>query len=425
MEDLVLPPGVEVRGKSIRIAFMYEGVRCRERIDGVAKINKNSVRYASNKREAILVEIKENRFDYRNHFPNSPNALRFSGASADDINRTVSEGIEMWLTIKEEVCADETMVGYKSKAAHVKDYFRDRKMRSIKANDITNFRKHLRETVGLGTKTINDVFTPLRQAFLLAKREGVIQNNPTESVPNVKPAKEDDESEADPFTKKELAKLEELRAKGYSRPQLINMHLFTCWTGLRLSEALALAWEDIDLNNYSIKITRAMVGNKYKSPKEKASIREFELLQPAIDILKDQRKYTYMQSLTTIERKAYNNVDTVEEELRFVFKNDRPECKDGILRKKAVDSGYRQLLRTAKIRHRGANQCRHTFASSLITRYVPCSFIYPIMGHSSEEMMKKHYAKIIPEDRPNVAKIISGIAGFEYKHECAEVHKKG
>jgi hypothetical protein len=47
------------------------------------------------------------------------------------------------------------------------------------------------------------------------------------------------------------------------------------------------------------------------------------------------------------------------------------------------------------------------------------------MGHSSEEMMKKHYAKIIPEDRPNVAKIISEIADFYYgEDESLEVPKR-
>lgn len=125
-----------------------------------------------------------------------------------------------------------------------------------------------------------------------------------------------------------------------------------------------------------------------------------------------------------ITRKAYNNIDTVDESVSFVFKNDRPECKDGILKKKSVDNGYRALLRKAKIRHRGANQCRHTFASTLLTKFVPTSFIYPIMGHTSEDMMRKHYAKIIPEDRPNVARLISNIAGLDYEGKCIRVPKE-
>lgn len=421
MSDLITPKGVEIRGETIRISFMIDGVRYREKIAGVVAINKNSIKYAANKRQVILNEIKENRFDYRLHFPDSPNALKFIGASSLDINRTVSRGVEMWLDVKSETIADETYNGYKAKAEHVKEYFKERRIRSIKLNDVTLFRRHLREIVGLSTKTINDVFTPLRQVFAQAKRDGIIQLDPLESVKNIKPNDENEESTADPFTLKELARISELKEKGYSSPQLINMFLFTCWTGLRLSEALALAWEDIDLIEYKIKIKRAMVGNKFKSPKEKASYREFELLQPAIDILKDQRRFTYMQAPVEINRKAYNNVDFVQEQLRPVFKNERPECEDGILRKKAVQDRYKDILRKAKIRHRGANQCRHTFASMLLTRFVPTSIIYPIMGHSSEDMLKKHYAKLIPEDRPNVAKIISDIAGFEYKPECKAV----
>ncbi|KZX78796.1 hypothetical protein A3715_32875 [Oleiphilus sp. HI0009] len=48
---------------------------------------------------------------------------------------------------------------------------------------------------------------------------------------------------------------------------------------------------------------------------------------------------------------------------------------------------------------------------------VPIDLVAVIMGHTNSETTKKHYAKIVPEDRPNVAIIISGIAGFEYKQE--------
>lgn len=423
-EGLIIPEGVEVRGSSVRIAFRYEGVTCKETIRDIRKIDNKSLRYAANKRESILIEIHENRFDYRAHFPNSKKALQFSGASANDINRTVSQGVDMWLEIKAELCADETMVGYKKKSQHVKDYFQSRRMRTIKTNDVIRFREHLRVVVGLGTKTINDVFTPLRQAFLQAKRDQIITSNPLELIPNIKPSDESSDSSADPYTAKEMARIEKLNLEGYYRPQIIKMFLFTCWTGLRLSEALAIAWEDVDQDTWRVKIRRAMVSNKFKSPKEKASIREFELLQPAIDILIEMRAYTYMQRAIEIERKAFNNVDVIREKIRPIFRNERPECEDGLLRKRSLSEAYATLLRMARVRHRGANQCRHTFASMLITRHVPLSFIFPVMGHRNEEMLRKVYGKIIPEDRPNVARIISGIAGFDYKPECLTVLKE-
>lgn len=412
MSELTLPSGVRIRGDKLYIDFYYEGKRCRELIEGVAKLDAKAVRYAKNKRDSIKVEIAENRFNYRAHFPNSKKALEFAGALATDINRTVRDGVQMWLDVKEETSSDETMVGYRSKAKHVTDHFKDTPMRNIKTNDLVNFRKALRKKKKLGTKTINDVFTPLRGAFRLAKNEGVIQINPLEDLQNIK-ASEEDDVEADPYSESELARVVELK-KDYPRQQFINMFIFTCWTGLRLSEALALAWEDVDLVKWQIRVRRARVGANYKAPKEIVSIRDIDLLQPAIDILKEQRALTYMREAVPINRKAINNVDVIAEKVRFVFMNDHPSCLDGLMKKKAVSDAYADILRKAKIRHRGANQCRHTFASMLMTRLVPLSLIYPIMGHASEEMLKKHYAKIIPEDRPNVAKIISEIAQLEY-----------
>lgn len=75
-----MPTGVEMNGKQLRIVFMLHGQRCREPLPGIAAINKASIAYADNKRRTILTEIKEGRFDYAAHFPDSPRATMFSGA---------------------------------------------------------------------------------------------------------------------------------------------------------------------------------------------------------------------------------------------------------------------------------------------------------------------------------------------------------
>lgn len=66
-----LPKGVDINGNLLRIAIMYEGERRREPLRNIAKINKAAIAYADNKRRTVLAEIKENRFDYAAHFPES------------------------------------------------------------------------------------------------------------------------------------------------------------------------------------------------------------------------------------------------------------------------------------------------------------------------------------------------------------------
>ena len=74
-----MPTGVELNGKQLCICFMLHGQRCREPLEGVVTVNKASIAYADNKRRAVLAEIKENRFDYAAHFPNSPRAQTLRG----------------------------------------------------------------------------------------------------------------------------------------------------------------------------------------------------------------------------------------------------------------------------------------------------------------------------------------------------------
>ena len=71
-----LPRGVELNGKNLRISFMYRGERCREPVLA-SKLTKATIAYADNKRRAILAEIKEGRFEYTAHFPESPRAASF------------------------------------------------------------------------------------------------------------------------------------------------------------------------------------------------------------------------------------------------------------------------------------------------------------------------------------------------------------
>lgn len=415
-----IPKGVDIHGNSVRIIFMLEGKRMYEPLHDVVKINQNALNYAGNKRSVIVNEIKSGRFDYLSHFPSSPRALKHSGSGASDIDRTVGRGVDLWLEIAEESAASSTVEGYKSKAKHVKEYFEGRKIRSLKPVDIVRFRKFLIEVEGLKPKTVNDVFTPLRGATRLAFQEHIIREDLLERVPNLK-RDETEDSHADPFTLKQIDKVWKLKEQGYSRPQVINMFLFTCWTGLSVSEVIALSYEDIDLDRMSVKIQRAYVNGVFKAPKEASRTREFELLQPAIDIIVDQRRHTYMQKTVEVSVSNRSNSHFSKKTITPVFKNEFAEDEAGFWTKRTVHNAYTALLKSAKIRHRGPNQCRHTFASMLITKRVPLDLVASLLGHTSTKMLRKHYGTIIPEDKPNDALLISPLLGIEYKHKCAKV----
>jgi len=101
-----------------------------------------------------------------------------------------------------------------------------------------------------------------------------------------------------------------------------------------------------------------------------------------------------------------NHRDFESLQLRFVFHNSNTGAAwtgDTVFRKV-----FHRLLKQARVRVRGANQLRHTFASWLLTHAVPLEWIAPIMG-TSVPMLRKHYAKIIVADQPDFAGLITSL----------------
>lgn len=106
-------------------------------------------------------------------------------------------------------------------------------------------------------------------------------------------------------------------------------------------------------------ISRSRVNNEYKVPKTKTSVREFDLLPEAIEFLKKQMQHTYMLPPSEIEVRQRNNRTFAKESVRFVFHSsgvDRPWSGASPFGKV-----WAEILRKAKVRHRGPNQLRHTF----------------------------------------------------------------
>ena len=71
-----------------------------------------------------------------------------------------------------------------------------------------------------------------------------------------------------------------------------------------------------------------------------------------------------------------------------------------------------ERYRSYGVRHRGANQCRHTFASQLLSSYVPVEWVARQLGHADTTMVRKHYGRWIPNDTKSMAGVVSKMLGF-------------
>ncbi|MCU8036995.1 phage integrase [Shewanella oncorhynchi] len=395
-----MPRGVELHGVTVRIVFMFNGERCREPLAGHYKITKSTIKYAENKRTTILTEIAENRFDYLAHFPDSAKAAQFAGLNLQ--KRSVTDAVNQWLSVQEATKAKSTFKNYKVKAQHVTKKWGNRKLADITKSQMEIFQSELLKG-GLSPKTVNDIFTIVRGVWSEAFHDGMIKTNPLDRLRNIE--RDNLEETADPFTREELLRIENINT---IRQGDINMIMFWCWSGLSLSEIIALAWEDIDTETWTVKVQRAKVLNQYKVPKERGRIRVIELIGQAKVWLQRQLALTFMLQTTEYTVQQRDNITSKQESIRLVFLNGKsgePWYDHSVRR------WFTGILKRAKLRHRGPNQCRHTFASQLLSNYVPLEWVARQLGHSDTTMIKKHYGKWIPKDSQRMADRITEMVG--------------
>ncbi len=386
-----LPCGVDIHGRTIRIVFYYNKQKCQESLKGLP-INRTNIKYAAQRRAAILEKIATNTFDYAKEFPNSPRAKQFPA----QVPQKVGDALDRWLALKKVTCAPSTVRGYeKDIRVHLKPRWEQYGFKDIKKTDLENWLfKGLAE---LGAKTVNNLAMPLRAVMKDACLDGVIDRNPFDHLKYL----ETDVTTADPFSSQELQRL---LATPTERIQELNYIEFACFSGVSAAEGIAIAYEDIDWQARTVSIERACVMGVYKRPKKKKRQRTLKLFDQAYDALLRQKPYTFAQPPVEIDVLEFDNKTRTKELLRFVFFNSQTNQPYSDARHMAARF-WTQLLKQAGLRQRGINQCRHTFASRLLScgRY-PEKWIAEYLGHTSTAMLHKHYGRWIGEDHPNLEK---------------------
>ena len=105
-----LPTGVEIRGRYIRIWFMFRGKRCRETLKGWEITNSN-IKKAGNLRALIVHEINSGEFEYLRRFPQSSTGAKMVTTR---VIKTFGELCDIWTKIKETELTTNTMKKTKS-----------------------------------------------------------------------------------------------------------------------------------------------------------------------------------------------------------------------------------------------------------------------------------------------------------------------
>lgn len=144
--------------------------------------------------------------------------------------------------------------------------------------------------------------------------------------------------------------------------QELLMVQFMIWAGPRVSETIALAWEDVDMKQGTVTLRHTKVRGAYRVTKTRRSTRKVRLLEPARDTLRKLDAINQLKTVDTVDIVERDNKTVRKHKLHFVLLNTKsglPHVSDFVVRDRLVNAH----LKAAGVRYRGHGQCRHTYAS--------------------------------------------------------------
>lgn len=195
--------------------------------------------------------------------------------------------------------------------------------------------------------------------------------------------------------------LDEQRAflSAASGDRLSAMMVLLLGTGLRLGEAVALRWQDVDLPGRTLRVSQSasrvsIKGIKSKltvqPPKTKAGRRSIPLPQVVVTALQQWRRQQLAERL---------KMATAWKDTGLVFTTGLGT----MLEPRAISRKVAAISKKARIKHVNVHALRHTCATRLLEDGVPVRLVQEILGHTSSAITSDIYQHVLPELKQTAA----------------------
>ncbi len=266
----------------------------------------------------------------------------------------------------------------------------------------TNTRKHLRILSSILSEAVEDELIGSNPA--LGRRKG--RNRSRHKSAKAK-------RRVDPFEAHELSKLLEKcrnhmhRKRSKVVPQFRRYFPFVLTiarAGLRLGEAVALQWGDVDWQDGTILIQRSVTKGVVDVPKGGKS-RRVDMSEELKRTLREEydRQFGRVVEMDA-EAEAIRRGETLD---ALVF----PDVAGGML----DESNFRRriwkpLLAAAELRHRRIHDLRHSYASLLLGDGAELLYVSQQLGHHKASFTLDVYGHLMPRDRRGVANRLDALA---------------
>ena len=305
-------------------------------------------------------------------------AERDAGLVFDAKNLSVGEYLDRWLDTVRGTLAPNTVRRHEELARiHVKPALGKTKLSKLDPLQVQSFyRAKLDE--GLSAATVVKVHSTLSKALKQAVRWRLIPLNVCESVTPPRVART------------EIAPLDARQMKALLRTaEVTDLHalwVLLATTGLRIGEALALRWGDLDLEARTLRVNRTVFRNEVSQPKTRSSRRTIKLSGLAIDALRQHPRNA---------------------ELAFCTGSGKP-INPSNLRNRS----WKRLLECAGLPPRTRlHDIRHSTATLLLSRGVPVKVVSEMLGHADVSITRSIYAHVLPDMQDGAADAMDDALG--------------
>lgn len=302
-------------------------------------------------------------------------------------NLTLAKYFGEWIENKEKSNVKErTLITYKGVFAnHISPVLGKRKIQQIERRELSLFQNKLSDC--LAPSTCNYVLQVLKMILDDAVHDEIIEKNPAESI---KPIKSSHAKASETIHRALSNEEQSLFMNALKGNYHYEFFAFLLCTGLRIGEASALKWQDIDYKNNVIHVTKTVTldenGKRVigDSPKTKAGRRDVPLTDTVKRILMSQR----------------NKEGNILFFSDMIFTN----TSGGLISNATINRVIKATLKKLEqqnvfIEYFSVHALRDTFATRFIEQGGQPQTLKTILGHSSLAMTMDLYAHVLPNTK--------------------------
>ena len=177
-----------------------------------------------------------------------------------------------------------------------------------------------------------------------------------------------------------------------------EIFIFLLNTGLRIGEALALEWENIDFKKQLATVRNNVVYVKDRT----SSDRSYRCIKQPFTKTKNGSRIVPLNSEAV---RALISLKGINGSTPYVF-----ATKNGKrITPRNIDRTFRSILKRCGIACTGVHSLRHTFASRLFAKGVDVKTVSELLGHSDVGITYDTYIHLIQEQRITAVKAIEDI----------------